>query len=83
MNVERIAIFVEDAQCPSGYVCAFRRFVVADRVPPDFREMIRVRSAETGVVRADDLDLELGVAALCDARFITSCRALFVDEWSR
>ena len=26
-------------------------------VPPDFREMIRSRSAETGVVRADDLDL--------------------------
>ncbi|HEX7294670.1 MAG TPA: ATP-binding protein, partial [Pyrinomonadaceae bacterium] len=26
-------------------------------VPPDFREMIRVRSAETGVVRADDFDL--------------------------
>ena len=26
-------------------------------VPPDFREMIRVRSAETGVVRTDDLDL--------------------------
>src|SRR5262249_51634737 len=26
-------------------------------VPPDFREMIRVHSAETGVVRADDLDL--------------------------
>jgi two-component system NtrC family sensor kinase len=27
-------------------------------VPTDFREMIRVRSAETGVVRADDLELE-------------------------
>src|SRR5205814_2488617 len=26
-------------------------------VPPDFREMIRTRSAETGIVRADDLDL--------------------------
>jgi PAS domain S-box-containing protein len=26
-------------------------------VPPDFQEMIRTRSAETGVVRADDLDL--------------------------
>jgi PAS domain S-box-containing protein len=26
-------------------------------VPPDFREMIRVRSAENGVVRTDDLDL--------------------------
>jgi len=26
-------------------------------VPPDFREMIRVRSAQSGVVRTDDLDL--------------------------
>lgn len=58
MNVERIAIFVEDAKAPSGYRAARVAGLSSDIiVPPDFREMIRVRSAEMGVVRADDLDL--------------------------
>ena len=58
MNVGRVAIFVEDKHAPHGYTVA--RAVGLDAavvVPPDFREMIRVRSAETGIVRADDLDL--------------------------
>ncbi|HJT65990.1 MAG TPA: ATP-binding protein [Pyrinomonadaceae bacterium] len=58
MNVGRVAIFVEDKHAPHGYVVA--RSIGLDTpimVPPDFREMIRVRSAESGVVRADDLDL--------------------------
>jgi PAS domain S-box-containing protein len=56
MNVGRVAIFIEDRNAPNGYIVA--RSVGLDVpavVPPDFREMIRVRSAETGVVRADDL----------------------------
>lgn len=58
MNVGRVAIFIEDRQGMNGYSVA--RSVGLDGsvfVPNDFREMIRVRSAETGVVRADDLDL--------------------------
>src|SRR6185369_15100009 len=58
MNVGRIAIFVEDKHASSGYTVA--RAVGLDNeviVPPDFREMIRVRSAEAGIVRVDDLDL--------------------------
>jgi PAS domain S-box-containing protein len=58
MNVGRVAIFIEDKHAPNGYVAA--RSSGLDTpivVPPDFREMIRVRSAESGVVRADDLDL--------------------------
>lgn len=58
MNVGRVAIFIEDRHTQNGYVVA--RSVGLDTaalVPPDFREMIRVRSAETGVVRADDLDV--------------------------
>lgn len=58
MNVGRVAIFVEDRHGRNGYSVA--RSVGLDGsvfVPNDFREMIRVRSAETGVVRADDLDL--------------------------
>ena len=58
MNVGRIAIFVEDKRTPSGYVVARSADLSSEiTVPVDFREMIRVRSAETGVVRADDMDM--------------------------
>jgi PAS domain S-box-containing protein len=58
LNVNRIAIFIEDADSPAGYrVARSTGLSTAMIVPPDFREMIRTRSAETGVVRADDLDL--------------------------
>jgi len=58
MNVERIAIFIESRNSASGYVVARAAGLSSTEVvPPDFREMIRVRSAETGIVRADDLEL--------------------------
>src|SRR6266850_2450128 len=57
MNVERLAIFLEDQHAPSGYRVARTAGLSAPiTVPADFREMIRTRSAETGVVRADDLE---------------------------
>ncbi len=58
MNVERVAIFIEDQQELSGYRVARAAGLSFEMVvPPDFRDMIRVRSAESGVVRTDDLDL--------------------------
>lgn len=58
MNVSRVAIFVEDKHGSAGYRVARAAGLSAEMVvPPDFREMIRVRAAQTGVVRADDLDL--------------------------
>ncbi|HEY0005599.1 MAG TPA: ATP-binding protein [Pyrinomonadaceae bacterium] len=58
LNVKRVAIFIEDRRVPAGYrVARAAGLSEAMIVPPDFREMIRVRSAETGIVRADDLDL--------------------------
>ncbi|HVS82765.1 MAG TPA: ATP-binding protein [Pyrinomonadaceae bacterium] len=57
MNVERLAIFIEDERAPAGYRVARTAGLSSPmNVPADFREMIRVRSAETGVVRADDLE---------------------------
>ncbi|HEX8853102.1 MAG TPA: ATP-binding protein, partial [Pyrinomonadaceae bacterium] len=56
--VKRVAIFIEDASAPAGYRVARAAGLSSVMVvPPDFREMIRTRSASTGVVRADDLDL--------------------------
>ncbi len=62
MNVERVAIFIEVEAVRSRVTWsrAPRDCRCRVMVPPDFREMIRVRSAETGVVRADDLDLNSG-----------------------
>jgi hypothetical protein len=62
LGVERVAIFVEDARGDGGGGGGYRVARSAGlssevMVPPDFREMIRVRSASTGIVRADDLDL--------------------------
>jgi PAS domain S-box-containing protein len=58
MNVGRVAIFIEDGNAGSGYRLARAEGLAAEMiVPPDFREMIRVRSAESGVVRTDDLDV--------------------------
>ncbi|MCA1850187.1 MAG: PDZ domain-containing protein, partial [Acidobacteria bacterium] len=59
LGVERVAIFIEDPRSSSGYRVA-RSVGLSNGiiVPPDFREMIRTRSAETGIVRADDLDLQ-------------------------
>lgn len=58
MNVGRIAIFIEDHNSQAGYRVARATGLSSEMiVPPDFREMIRVRSAESGVVRSDDLDL--------------------------
>ncbi|MGH9967181.1 MAG: ATP-binding protein [Pyrinomonadaceae bacterium] len=58
MNVGRVAFFIEDKDAPSGYRLARAAGLSSELVvPQDFREMIRVRSAENGVVRTDDLDL--------------------------
>jgi len=59
LGVERVAIFIEDARNSSEYsVARAAGLPGALIVPPDFREMIRTRAAENGVVRADDLDLQ-------------------------
>ncbi len=58
MNVGRIAIFIEDKNTLGGYRVARAAGLTSEIVvPPDFREMIRIRSAEAGVVRTDDFDL--------------------------
>jgi two-component system NtrC family sensor kinase len=58
MNVGRVAIFIEDKNAPPGYRVARSAGLSAEMVvPPDFREMIRIRSADTGLVRSDDMDL--------------------------
>jgi len=59
LGVARVAIFIEDARAASGYRVARSVGLSSEvLVPQDFREMIRVRSADAGIVRADDIDLQ-------------------------
>ena len=69
LNVSRVAIFIESRNSTSGYEVARAAGLPSQIVaPPDFREMIRVRSAETGIVRADDIDLDLNSDANVSVR---------------
>ena len=58
LGVERVAIFIEDTRGGGSYRVARAAGLSSDIiVPPDFREMIRTRAAEDGIVRADGIDL--------------------------
>ena len=58
LNVEKVAVFIEDDQETGGYKIAKSVGVSSSyTVPNDFRQMIRSKSAERGVVRADELEL--------------------------
>ncbi|MDT7605159.1 MAG: hypothetical protein QOF61_3156, partial [Acidobacteriota bacterium] len=64
LGVARVAMFVEDSTASGGYRVARAVGLSTDLiVPQDFREMIRTRSAASGIVRADDIDLAPETAA--------------------
>ncbi|MGB7069558.1 MAG: ATP-binding protein [Pyrinomonadaceae bacterium] len=58
LDVQKLAIFIEDVQTPSGYRIGHSAGVSDNyKIPVDFRQMIRQKSAEKGIVRADELDV--------------------------
>lgn len=58
LDVQKVAVFIEDEAADGHYRIA-QSVGLNDtfRVPPDFRQMIRQKSAEKGIVRADEFDL--------------------------
>ncbi len=59
LDVQKVAVLIEDEKASSHYRLA--KSVGLDevfRIPADFRTMIRQRSADKGIVRADELDLQ-------------------------
>jgi PAS domain S-box-containing protein len=58
LNVEKLAVFVEDRRGSGRYHIA-KSVGLSEtyNMPPDFRQMIRHKAAEKGVVRADEFDL--------------------------
>jgi two-component system NtrC family sensor kinase len=59
LDVEKVAVFIESDKTPGQYEIA-RSSGIGEgyRVPADFRQMIREKSAEKGIVRADEMDLQ-------------------------
>jgi hypothetical protein len=58
LDVEKVAIFIEDETVPEHYRLAKSIGVSENyKIPNDFRQMIRQKSAEKGIVRADEFEL--------------------------
>jgi PAS domain S-box-containing protein len=58
LDVERLAVFVEDGSTQSGFRIAKKIGLSDDySIPADFKNMIRQKSAGRGVVRADEIEM--------------------------
>jgi two-component system, NtrC family, sensor kinase len=58
LAVEKVAVFIEDERHSGGYRIAKSVGLSANYfVPSDFRQMIRTKSANSGIVRADELEI--------------------------
>ena len=57
LDVEKVAIFIEDDRA-GGYYRTAKSIGLSERfaIPADFRQMIREKSAEKGIVRADEFE---------------------------
>ncbi len=58
LDVEKVAIFVEDEGRASGYYRIAKSIGLSETfaIPVDFKQMIREKSAERGIVRADEFE---------------------------
>ncbi|MBV9240839.1 MAG: hypothetical protein JO314_02425, partial [Acidobacteria bacterium] len=58
LDVEKVAIFIEDESARSHYRLAKSvELSTQYKIPADFRTMIRQKSAERGIVRIDEIDM--------------------------
>ncbi len=57
LDVEKVAVFIEDEDTPEHYKLA-KSIGISEqyKMPNDFRQMIRQKSAEKGIVRADEFE---------------------------
>ncbi len=58
LDVEKVAVFIEDETLPEHYKIA-KSIGISEtyKTPNDFRQMIRQKSAAKGIVRADELEI--------------------------
>jgi two-component system, NtrC family, sensor kinase len=59
LDVEKVAVFIEDENAAEHYRLAKSIGLSEEyNIPNDFRQMIRQKSAEKGIVRADELEFD-------------------------
>jgi hypothetical protein len=58
LDVEKVAVYIEDDANAKNYKLVRAVNLDLQTVPADFRQMIREKSAQKGIVRADELELE-------------------------
>lgn len=57
LDVEKVAVFVENVENPDEFrIAKSVGLSESYRIPNDFRQMIRLKSAKKGIVRADELE---------------------------
>ena len=57
LDVQKVAVFIEDETSPEYYKIAKSVGLNGYKIPNDFRTLIRTKSAQKAVVRADELEL--------------------------
>ncbi len=58
LDVQKVAVFIENSSVSEGYEIAKSSGIIENyKIPNDFRQMIRQKSAEKGIVRADEFEL--------------------------
>lgn len=58
LDIEKVAVFIEDENLSEYYKIAKSVGISENyKIPNDFRQMIRQKSAEKGIIRADQLEL--------------------------
>ena len=58
LDVEKVAVFVEDDRSTGNYkIVKSAGLSETYRIPADFRQMIRQKSSDKGIVRADELEI--------------------------
>lgn len=58
LDVEKVAVFIEDGLTTRYKIAKSAGLSDGYKMPADFRQMIREKSAEAGIVRADEMDLQ-------------------------
>ncbi|MBX3299555.1 MAG: PAS domain S-box protein [Acidobacteria bacterium] len=57
LNVEKVAVFIEDESSPAGYRLGRSAGLTSEfQIPVDFKATVRQKSAAKGVVRADEIE---------------------------
>lgn len=81
LAVQKVAVFIEQGKDSGEYRLA-KSVGLSDeyRMPPDFRQMIRQRSAEMGIVRADEFEMQETEVSLADGNSNGHGKAIIRQE---